>query len=58
MSIDVLEVFLDDCFEAGQAYVALSRSTTLEGLRVHMSADSVGRIRADARVVEFDRSLP
>eukprot|EP00932_Pfiesteria_piscicida_P001313 SRR837773.11280.p1 GENE.SRR837773.11280~~SRR837773.11280.p1 ORF type:complete len:543 (+),score=175.18 SRR837773.11280:213-1631(+) len=34
MSIDFLEVDLRNVFEAGQAYVALSRARTLEGLRV------------------------
>lgn len=34
MSIDYLEVKLDDCFAEGQAYVALSRARTLAGLRV------------------------
>jgi len=34
MSIDYLEVDLRNVFEAGQAYVALSRARTLEGLRV------------------------
>jgi len=34
MSIDFLEVDLRHVFEAGQAYVALSRARTLEGLRV------------------------
>jgi len=34
MSIDFLEVDLRHVFEAGQAYVALSRARTMEGLRV------------------------
>jgi len=34
MSIDFLEVDLRNVFEAGQAYVALSRARTIEGLRV------------------------
>merc|ERR1740139_2075127 len=34
MSIDYLEVDLRHIFEKGQAYVALSRARTLEGLRV------------------------
>jgi len=38
MSIDYLEVDLRNVFEAGQAYVALSRARTMEGLRV-MSFD-------------------
>jgi ATP-dependent DNA helicase PIF1 len=34
MSIDFLEISLDDCFAEGQAYVAISRARSLEGLRV------------------------
>merc|ERR1719229_909617 len=34
MSIDFLEVDLRNVFEPGQAYVALSRARTFEGLRV------------------------
>ena len=57
MSIDCLEVFLDDCFEAGHAYVALSRCTSLEGLRVHLSPCLSRRIAADPRVLKFDESI-
>lgn len=34
MTIPQLEVDLAGCFEVGQAYVALSRATSLEGLRL------------------------
>ena len=57
MSIDSLEVFLDRCWEAGQSYVALSRCTTMEGLRCHSSPDVRTKIKADPKVIEFDESL-
>lgn len=57
MSINCLEVFLDKCFESGQAYVALSRATCEDGLCVHVSPACVERIRADPRVVEFDETM-
>ena len=34
MSIDFLEVDLSGCFEYGQAYVALSRATSFEHLKI------------------------
>lgn len=51
MSIDFLEVNLSQVFEAGQAYVALSRARTLEGLRV-VSFDP-GRFWTNPTVVQF-----
>jgi len=51
MTIDFLEVDLRNVFEAGQAYVALSRARTLEGLRV-LSFD-VRKIWSSPKVVEF-----
>ena len=57
MTIDRLEVHLDRCFCAGQAYVALSRCTTFDGLRVHSSGNVKDKIKADPRVIAFDESL-
>ena len=51
MSIDFLEVDLRNVFEVGQAYVALSRARTLEGLQV-LSFDP-GKFWTNPKVVEF-----
>lgn len=53
MTLDKIEVHLDRAFEDGQAYVALSRARTLDGLFIR----SGGRdcIRANADAVEFYR---
>jgi len=55
MTIPNLEVNLGGCFEYGQGYVALSRATSLEGLRIVGFTPTV--IRAHARVVEFYQRL-
>ena len=57
MSIDAVEVYLDECWLPGQSYTALSRCTTLEGLRVHVSLACLSRIQADPRVTEFEKTL-
>ena len=51
MSIDLLEVDLARVFEKGQAYVALSRARTIEGLRI--CSFEPARFWTDSRVVEF-----
>ena len=54
-SCDLLEVDLGGCFEDGQAYTALSRATSLEGLRVLNF--SPGSVRAAPEVVQFLQGL-
>lgn len=53
MSLDKIRVNLANVFEDGQAYVALSRARTKEGLFIESSA--AGCIRANAEAVEFYR---
>jgi ATP-dependent DNA helicase PIF1 len=55
MSIDMLVVDLSKVFEPGQAYVALSRARTLEGLQV-LSFDP-RRCWCDPKVVQFYQSF-
>jgi len=55
MTIDCLEVDLGGCFECGQAYVALSRATSFEQLRVLNF--SPGLVKAHPKVREFYKTL-
>lgn len=55
MTLDCVEVTLGRAFEAGQAYVALSRAKSLNSLRVlDFSSECV---RADVVVLAFYRDV-
>lgn len=56
MSLDRVSVCLSRAFEYGQAYVALSRVRSLEGLVIVGEIDA-SNIRAHPRVIDFYRSL-
>ena len=55
MSIDRLEVKIDDAFDYGIAYVALSRATNIEGLRV--LAYDARKFRVNPKVQKFYRMI-
>ena len=55
MSLDCVEISLSRVFEPGQAYVALSRARSLEGLRVIDFTQSC--VRADPDVVRYYRRI-
>jgi len=55
VSLDRVDVSLAKVFEAGQAYVAFSRATSLEGLRV--LDFSAAAVRANPKVLAFYQSL-
>jgi ATP-dependent DNA helicase PIF1 len=53
MSLDAVEVSLARAFEAGQAYVALSRARSLKGLRVARGGVTRDAVRAHPAVLAF-----
>lgn len=55
MSLDCVEISLGRVFASGQAYVALSRARSLEGLRV-LDFDPMV-VRCDPRVLSFYATL-
>ena len=55
MTITKLEIGLGDIFEPGMGYVALSRATCLDGLRL-LSLD-LSRIRCHSDVIAFYKSI-
>lgn len=54
MTLDKVVVDLSNTFEPGQAYVALSRARSLEGLKVE--SFSFAQLGADPQVKEFLRN--
>ena len=55
MTLDRLELQLDDVFDYGQAYVALSRVTSLGGLWIKGTAITQNMVKAHPDVIEFHR---
>lgn len=56
MTLDLLETDISKCWDCGQAYVALSRATSLGGL--WLLGYSRQCIKADPRVIAYYESLP
>jgi len=56
MTISSLEVCLNKIFEPGQAYVALSRARSLNGIRIVGSLD-LGNIRSSRVVLDFYKQM-
>ncbi len=56
MTLDRLELQLDDAFDYGQVYVALSRVTSLTGLWIKGKAITQQIVKAHPDVIKFHRS--
>lgn len=56
MTLDRVEVSLANCFECGQAYVALSRARSLAGLRI-IGALPASSVRTHPKVAAFYRDM-
>ena len=56
MTLQTVECDISECFARGQAYVALSRACTTEGLSLTSPIDSTC-ITVDPKLVAFDESL-
>lgn len=54
-TLDKVQVSLEGCFERGQAYVALSRARSVQGLQV--KGFNVKRVKTDALAREFHAAL-
>ena len=54
MSIDKLKVSVEDAFAEGQAYVALSRATSKQGLEIKSWKDSC--VKVNLAALKFDRT--
>lgn len=48
MTLSKIRIFLEKCFEYGQAYVALSRARTLDGLFIESSRQGCIKAHPDA----------
>ena len=55
MTLELVEMSLSRVFEAGQAYVALSRAKSLEGLRCKDFAPKC--VRANPAVIRYYETL-
>lgn len=56
MTLDRLELQLDDAFDYGQVYVASSRVTLLAGLWIKGAGITRKMVKAHPDVIEFHRS--